>query len=318
MPLDTSSTPILRLAAPPDLDLCASHRAQVAGPGDPSAQIGRHRVVRCVRSPAGPATLACLHRDGRVHCQAWGPGADWALEAAAAWCGLADTPPETASLPPRFQGLAIRGRGLRLLRTPRAIDLLVLIVLEQLVAGKEARRAHRALLQRHSEPAPGPFAGLQLPLAPERLAELTPAALVPLGIAPRRCEVLREIGFRASRLDALAATGTPASIESGLRSLRGIGIWTARSLLLRGLGDADAVPVGDYHLPRLVAHHLGAPDKASDSDDARMLELLAPAAGQRGRVLLWLHRAGMPPRRGPRAALRSLPSGAPTGGWFDD
>ena len=102
-----------------------------------------------------------------------------------------------------------------------------------------------------------------------------------------------------------------------MRSLRGIGVWTARSLLLRGLGDADAVPLEDYHLPQIVAYHLDPGGAYREADDARMLELLAPAAGHRGRVVMWVHRAGMPPRRAPRARLRGLPAYDPPRGWFD-
>ena len=70
------------------------------------------------------------------------------------------------------------------------------------------------------------------------------------------------------------------------------------------LGDADAVSVGDYHLPHLVAWALAGEPRA---DDARMLELLEPFRGQRGRVirLVVAGHAG-PPRRGPRMPLRSI------------
>ena len=67
------------------------------------------------------------------------------------------------------------------------------------------------------------------------------------------------------------------------------------------LGDADAVSVGDYHLPNLVAWALAGEPRA---DDARMLELLEPFRGQRGRVIrLVAAGGGGAPRRGPRMPL---------------
>ena len=44
------------------------------------------------------------------------------------------------------------------------------------------------------------------------------------------------------------------------------------------------------------------------ADDARMLDLLAPFAGHRGRVCVLLAAAGVggPPRRGPRMPVRSF------------
>jgi 3-methyladenine DNA glycosylase/8-oxoguanine DNA glycosylase len=72
------------------------------------------------------------------------------------------------------------------------------------------------------------------------------------------------------------------------------------------LGDPDAVSVGDYHLPHVVAWTLAGEPRG---DDARMLELLEPFRGQRGRVIRLLVRGGgRPARRAPRAPLRDLAS----------
>jgi 3-methyladenine DNA glycosylase/8-oxoguanine DNA glycosylase len=72
------------------------------------------------------------------------------------------------------------------------------------------------------------------------------------------------------------------------------------------LGDPDAVSVGDYHLPHVVAWALAGEPRG---DDERMLELLEPFRGQRGRVIRLLVRGvGGPARRAPRAPLRDLAS----------
>jgi 3-methyladenine DNA glycosylase/8-oxoguanine DNA glycosylase len=66
-------------------------------------------------------------------------------------------------------------------------------------------------------------------------------------------------------------------------------------------GDDDAVPVGDYHLPHIVAWNLTGEARA---DDARMLELLEPFCGHRGRVIRLLTLAGHhPPAFGPRRRI---------------
>jgi 3-methyladenine DNA glycosylase/8-oxoguanine DNA glycosylase len=86
-----------------------------------------------------------------------------------------------------------------------------------------------------------------------------------------------------------------------LRSLPGIGPWTAAEIRQRAFGDADAVSVGDYHIPAQVGWVLtGEP-----ADDDRMLELLAPYAGQRYRVTRMIELSGQgPPRRGARMSVR--------------
>ena len=53
------------------------------------------------------------------------------------------------------------------------------------------------------------------------------------------------------------------------------------------LGDADAVSVGDFHLPHLVSHALTGQRRGTDE---QMLELLAAWPGHRGRVLRLLTR----------------------------
>ena len=66
-------------------------------------------------------------------------------------------------------------------------------------------------------------------------------------------------------------------------------------------GDDDAVPVGDYHIPNMVAFNLAGEARA---DDARMLALLEPFRGQRGRVIRLLGLAGRhAPAFGPRRRI---------------
>jgi 3-methyladenine DNA glycosylase/8-oxoguanine DNA glycosylase len=64
------------------------------------------------------------------------------------------------------------------------------------------------------------------------------------------------------------------------------------------LGDPDAVLLGDLHLPSTVSWALAREPRG---DDARMLELLEPWRGHRGRVVRLIRSAGRSaPRRGPR------------------
>jgi len=170
-------------------------------------------------------------------------------------------------------------------------------------------RRRRALIRAISEPAPGPeaeAASLWLPPSAEALRRLPEWACAPLGIPPRQGEVLRRIGFQAGRIEGLRAL---PEVEAAKRLLTipGVGPWTASSLLLLAAGAEDRVPVGDLHLPSLVAHTLAGEPRA---DDARMLELLEPHRGHRGWMIRWIEAVGQPPlRRHPRKPLRPLPEG---------
>ncbi|MDP9388413.1 MAG: DNA-3-methyladenine glycosylase 2 family protein, partial [Actinomycetota bacterium] len=88
------------------------------------------------------------------------------------------------------------------------------------------------------------------------------------------------------------------------RALPGVGPWSAAKVGLVALGDADAVCVGDYHLPNQVAWALAGEPRAGDD---RMLELLEPYRGHRGRVTRLLVAGGVrAPRYGPRSTVRSF------------
>lgn len=295
------------------LDLRQTLAPLAAGRFDPTQRFGASDVVRASRTPEGPATL-WLRRTGerRLAARAWGPGAAWMLAGARDLVGLDARAVPLPEGPPALRQLARRCEGMRLPRTQRVLEALVVVVLQQLVSWREANRAFANLVRTLSEPAPGPAPGLMLPVAAERLRDLAPALWPPLGILAKQGRTLREIGLRASRIEAV--DGLPAAeSEHHLCAIRGIGPWSANSVMLRALDQADAVPVGDLHLPTAVATLLGDDDSRTDApaDDAQMLRLLEPYRPYRGLVIRWIHAAAKTPeRRHPRRPLRPLPPGA--------
>jgi 3-methyladenine DNA glycosylase/8-oxoguanine DNA glycosylase len=203
---------------------------------------------------------------------------------------------------PVLADLARRLRGLRIGRTGAVVEVLVPTILEQKVQGVAARRSYARLVRLLGEPAPGP-APLLLPPSPAAMAALPYHAFHPLGVERRRAETVRLACTHARRLEEASAM-PPDDARRRLRALPGIGIWTAAEVALVALGDADAVSVGDYHLPHHVAWALAGEARA---DDQRMLELLEPYRGHRGRVIrLLVAGAPGPPRFGPRLPLPTI------------
>ncbi len=199
------------------------------------------------------------------------------------------------------------------------LDVLVPAILEQKVTGDEARRAWYGLIRTHGEPAPGPGRGpeaggdgdgaggrgpaLRLPPTPETLARLPYYVLHPFGIEQRRADLIRAIASRARWFEAIVDLPI-ADAHARLRSVPGIGPWTAAEVAVRALGDADAVSVGDFHLPNLVSWSLAGEPRGSD---ARMLELLEPYAGRRALAMRLLEIGGRhAPKYGPRLAPRRI------------
>jgi 3-methyladenine DNA glycosylase/8-oxoguanine DNA glycosylase len=292
----------LALAAP--IDVAATMAPIAHGRGDPAIRFAADGIWRATRTPAGPATLRLRASSGSVEAWAWGPGAEAALDELPDLVGANDDPSALVPQHPLIGNLARRLAGLRLTRTNRPFEALLPAILEQKVLGIEARAAYRGIVRAHGEPAPGPEGlRLRLPPTPSVLAELPYFALHRFGVERRRAELIRRVAGLAPRLEGLA----PADAYRLLGSVPGIGPWTLAEVGRVAFGDPDAVSVGDYHLPSLVAYALAGEPRA---DDARMLELLEPYRGQRGRVQLLLERSGVwPPRYGPRMPLRRIQDG---------
>ena len=279
------------------------------GSGDPSMRFEvSGSTWRATRTPDGPVTLFIEAGRDRVRARAWGPGTGWALDRLGGLVGADDDPGALVPRHPAVAEAARRLAGMRIGRTGAVLESLVPAILEQKITGDEARRAYRALVRRYGEDAPGP-PGLRLQPSAETLAALPYYAYHPLGVERRRADLIRAIGREAPRLErfaerASAPDGDPGPAYATLRTFPGIGPWTAAEVGLRAFGDPDAVSVGDYHLPSMVTWALAGEPKGTDE---RMLELLEPYRGQRGRVLRLLELSGSGrPRRGPRMPSRRI------------
>jgi 3-methyladenine DNA glycosylase/8-oxoguanine DNA glycosylase len=178
-------------------------------------------------------------------------------------------------------------------------DVVVPVVLEQRVTGVEARRAWRNLVRRHGEPAPGPRP-LWLSPSPSVVARLSDWQRHRLGVESARGVTMSLVAGESGRLQRAAESPAPA-LARRLRALPGVGPWTTAVVTHLVQGDPDAVPVADYHICHEVTYAFTGEPRGSDE---RMLELLEPFRGQRGRVVR-LVLAGMPSRArtAPRARI---------------
>ncbi len=277
-----------------------------AGAGDPTIQVSggawTAEAWRATRTPEGPGTERIRVRGRRVTVEAWGPGAAWLVGRAPELVGEPDAAAAFRPTHPVVRELWRRMPGVRIPRTSAVLESLVPSVFEQKVPGAEARAAYARLLRRLGEPAPGPAEGprLLVPPAPERLASTPYQRFHAFGVDRRRAETARRAASYAGRLEELPAM-PPAEAYARLTALPGVGPWTAAETGLRALGDADAVPLGDYHLPHAVAWALAGRARA---DDALMLELLEPFRPFRALAFRLILMAGFDaPRRGPRLPL---------------
>ncbi|MDX6298470.1 MAG: hypothetical protein QOI51_2327 [Nocardioidaceae bacterium] len=276
------------------------------GAGDPTFQRDPDGTLwRASTTPDGTTTLRIRARPtlAEVHLEAWGSGADWALENSPRLLGSED---EVTGFEPkdnRVRRAWLRNPHWRVPKTGLVLESLVAAVIEQKVTGHEAWQGWRRLLRRFGTPAPGPGAkrGMRCLPAGPRLARVPSWEWLRCHIDSRRSDTI----VRAARVAAALerTLGMPTDeVDRRLRSLPGVGVWTSAEVRQRAHGDADAVSFGDFH----IAAHVGFALTGGPADDDRLAELLEPERPHRYRVqhIVTTRMAG-PPRRGPRMAPRT-------------
>ena len=287
------------------VDLAATLGSLRRGSGDPAFRCDPGGACWLTgRTPRGAGTLRLVPASGGgVDAQAWGPGAEWMIDGVPDLLGASD---DLDGFVPRHRLVREARRrhpGVRVPRCGRVLDVLVPAVLEQKVTGVEARRSWRELLGRFGAPAPGPApAGMRVPPEASSWRLLPSWEWHRAGVDGARAGTIRAAAAVAHRLQE-AVSMPPAVAANRLRAVPGIGVWTAAEVAQRALGDADAVSVGDFHLPSFVGFALVG--RAVDDDG--MLELLAPYRPHRYRAIRLLELSGFrAPRFGPRYGPRDL------------
>jgi 3-methyladenine DNA glycosylase/8-oxoguanine DNA glycosylase len=307
----TAAMPLTRdWRAPFPLDVRLILSVHRRGPRDPACRVsGDGAVWRTSLTPDGPGTLRVAALSAArpaaaatvVRAAAWGPGASWLLDTLPSLLGAADDPAGFAPAHPLLRDLSRRHGGLRVGRSGRVLEALIPAVLEQKVVSLEAHRAWRRLLLTFGDPAPGPApAGMRVFPPAQAWLRIPSWEWHLAGVEAVRARTIAAAARVAGRMEEAMAMPS-AEADRRLQAVPGIGPWTSAEIRQRACGDADAVSVGDYHLPAVVGWALAG----RVTDDAGMLDLLAPYAGHRHRVTRLVELSGMrPPRHGPRLAPR--------------
>lgn len=270
--------------------------------GDKATLLVRSGLWWSTHTPVGLGTLHVDRPEGRtVSAECWGDGGEWMLDRVADLLGARDDPDSFRPLHGPLVELTRRQSSIRFGRTERVFEALLPAVLGQKVQTTAAMRSLRGIVRRFGDPAPGSVPdGLRAFPSARRLASIGSFDLHRFGVERKRADTIIRAAKVAHRLEE-AATMSPADAERRLRAVRGIGPWTSAWVRWQALGDADAVPIGDFHIPNNVAWVLAGEDRATDE---RMLELLAPYEGHRGRVIRLIKGSGSSaPKYGPRLGL---------------
>lgn len=303
------TTEAANITLPFPVDVRAMLAVHARGPGDPAFRVDSGGAVwRTSLTPDGPATIRVTPAgDRQAQARAWGPGAAWIVNALPAQLGADD---DLSGFDPGghpvLAATARRHPGLRVGRSGRLMEALVPAILEQKVVSIEAHRAWKILLLKYGTEPPGPAPhGMRVFPDPKTWRSIPSWDWHRAGVEGVRAQTIIRAATVAGRLERLLE-GAPGEASRKLRTISGIGPWTAAETLQRAAGDPDAVSVGDYNLPRAVGWALAG---RREMDDDAMLELLEPYRGHRYRVTRLIELSGSrAPRRGPRMPVRDYRS----------
>ena len=144
------------------------------------------------------------------------------------------------------------------LRVPGAFDIFELAiraVLGQQVSVASATTVSGRLVRAFGEPISTPFAGVthHFP-TPSALAQLTVEEVATIGLPKLRAATLQNLARFALAGGLQIKLGTrPEAVVAELKTVAGVGEWTAQYIALRALRFPDAFPAGDLGLQKAAA-----------------------------------------------------------------
>ncbi|MBZ0115043.1 MAG: helix-turn-helix domain-containing protein [Thermoanaerobaculia bacterium] len=178
--------------------------------------------------------------------------------------------------------------GLRIPQTPTVFEGLVWSIVGQQVNLAFAYRLRRILIERAQSPS---VQGLAAHPTPDEVAELSPEDLGVLGYSRRKAEYVIGLARSITNLKLGAeelARETVPDAERILLAQRGLGPWATHYVMMRSLGFADCVPVGDTGLATALQHYYSRDQRPKGGE---VLELMQPFAPYRSLATthLWSH-----------------------------
>jgi len=156
---------------------------------------------------------------------------------------------------PELGPLALGMRGLHVPHTASIYEALVLAILGQQISSHVARSVRTLLIQTYGPSAEVSGVTYYTFPRPEAIVAAGVEGLRSIKFSNRKAEYIVDIAARVAsgELDLEGLHHQPDEmVVRTLLSIRGVGLWTAQWLLIRGLGRTDGFPHGDLALQRLL------------------------------------------------------------------
>jgi len=186
----------------------------------------------------------------------------------------------------------VQGRTeLRIAQTSTVFDGLIWAIVGQQINLTFASLLKRRLMEKSGTPVAN---GLLAPPTPERVATLIPEDLLPLRYSRQKADYLisvaRLISAGTLDLDALR-TMSATRAERTLLAIRGLGPWSVNYLMMRSLGFADCLPLGDTGVTSGLLALFALEERPNAK---KTLELMAPFSPFRSLATAHLWQFGKP------------------------
>ncbi len=236
-----------------------------------------NRIWKALHTPDAPAVLEISIEPGqawvKVHAEKKLGRGSMAILHAAALKILALTNDVTQFETRHPQFVAPR-RGLRMPLLPTGFDALCWGIIGQQINVKFAASLRRELVDIAGERV----GDMRVHPTPESVANINVATLASRRYSRSKAQYLVDAAQAVAdrRLDIEGLTdGSALAAQKALTAQRGIGIWTARYVLMRG-GFADAAPVGDAALAAALQRLHNLPERPDTDQTARLMSEFAP------------------------------------------
>ncbi|MBB5513418.1 3-methyladenine DNA glycosylase/8-oxoguanine DNA glycosylase [Neomicrococcus aestuarii] len=276
------------------------------GANDPTVRVSTGEAWLCFQYDGAATAVRVRHLSAGapVEFAVWSSAAEAVADSLPRLVGAHDDwaafddPAFVDTLPRLVTEARRRHPGIRFPATGRVFDALVPAILEQKVTGMEARYAWAYLVNRFGTAAPGPVPrGMKIAPTAAGWRRVPTWEWHKARVDYKRRDAILRCAHLGSGLDRLSDNPDAHEVEEKMRTVPGVGAWTAAEVLQRTHGSPDHISVGDFHL----AHFVGQALTGRRTDDAGMLELLEPWTGHRQRVVRMLGLSGAKnPSYGPR------------------
>lgn len=259
-------------------------RAIGRDPDGRTERLSGKRLLRALRLDGGPALLAVDFEGGTARARVEAQRALLPLElgeAHEALLRLLGLTLDPAPFERRARGdqdlsrLIAGRRGLRIPQTPNVFEGLTWAIVGQQVNLSFAFTCRNRLIDLAGEPA----GELRAHPSPEAVARLDYADLTALQFSRRKAEYVidtaRAVAAGELDLEGLFQTSATRAART-LLAVRGLGPWSASYVLMRSLGFADCVPVGDAGLVRALQEFHGLAARPGPKETLALMERYAP------------------------------------------